>query len=151
VHYDEGSIGRLFVLRLEDGEPLNASVEAFSKEHGLSRALAFFLGGAAAGSRVVVGPQAGDGEKIVPLLHALAGTQEMLALGTLFPDESGDPVLHMHAASGREGGATVGCTRAGVTTWLVGEVVLLEITGSTARRVTDPATGFGLLEANSAG
>ena len=36
----------------------------------------------------------------------------------------------MHAAAGREGRATVGCTRAGVDVWLVGEVVLLEILGA---------------------
>ena len=66
-------------------------------------------------------------------------------MGTLFPNEAGEPVLHMHAASGREGGATVGCTRAGLQTWLVGEVVLLEIVGTEARRELDLATGFELL------
>jgi predicted DNA-binding protein with PD1-like motif len=51
----------------------------------------------------------------------------------------------MHAAAGREGDATVGCTRAGLETWLVGEVVLLEILGTDARREFDPASGFELL------
>ena len=54
-------------------------------------------------------------------------------------------MLHMHAAAGREGRATVGCTRAGVDVWLVGEVVLLEILGTEARRRKDPQTGFQLL------
>jgi predicted DNA-binding protein with PD1-like motif len=52
----------------------------------------------------------------------------------------------MHAASGREGGATVGCTRAGVETWLIGEVVLLELLGSLSHRRVDSSTGFELLE-----
>ena len=52
----------------------------------------------------------------------------------------------MHAATGREGDATVGCTRAGLKVWLVGEVVIEEIRGATARRVVDPATGFALLQ-----
>ena len=51
----------------------------------------------------------------------------------------------MHAAAGREGRATVGCTRAGVDVWLVGEVVLLEILGTAARRQKDIETGFQLL------
>jgi len=51
----------------------------------------------------------------------------------------------MHAAAGREGRGTVGCTRAGVDVWLVGEVILLEILGAQARRQKDPATGFQLL------
>ena len=47
---------------------------------------------------------------VVPLVHMLSGSQEVLALGTLIPDEGGNPVLHMHAAAGWEGRATVGCT-----------------------------------------
>jgi predicted DNA-binding protein with PD1-like motif len=79
----------------------------------------------------------------------LQGSQEVLALGTLIADETGAPVLHMHAAAGREGRATVGCTRAGVDVWLVGEVVLLEIVGPEARRRKDPKTGFQLLTVGS--
>jgi hypothetical protein len=39
----------------------------------------------------------------------------------------------------------VGCTRAGLETWLVGEVVLLEILGTQARRTVDSGSGFDLL------
>ena len=84
-------------------------------------------------------------DAVVPLIHKLSGSQEVLAVGTLIPDEAGTPVLHMHAAAGREGRATVGCTRAGVDVWLVGEVVVLEILGTDARRQKDPQTGFQLL------
>ena len=53
----------------------------------------------------------------------------------------------MHGAAGHEGRATVGCTRAGVKVWLIGEVVLLEILGAgSARRQKDPASGFQLLK-----
>jgi predicted DNA-binding protein with PD1-like motif len=47
---------------------------------------------------------------------------------------------------GREGTATVGCTRAGVDVWLVGEVVILEITGAEARRRRHRESGLELLE-----
>jgi len=145
MHYTEGSLGRVFVLRLTDGERLNDTLEAFARDQGLKHALAFFLGGSADGSRVVVGPDASRPEAVVPLVHMLSGAQEVLALGTLVPDDGGAPVLHMHAAAGREGRGTVGCTRAGVDVWLVGEVILLEILGAQARRQKDPATGFQLL------
>jgi predicted DNA-binding protein with PD1-like motif len=145
MHYTEGKMGRVFVLRLEDGERLNDTLEAFAKAQHLLHALAFYLGGSATGSQVVVGPDAGRADAIVPLIHVLQGSQEVLALGTLIPDEAGAPVLHMHAAAGREGRATVGCTRAGVDVWLVGEVVVLEIVGTEARRRKDPETGFQLL------
>jgi predicted DNA-binding protein with PD1-like motif len=145
MHYTEGKMGRVFVLRLEDGERLNDTLEAFARERGLAHALAFYLGGSASGSTVVVGPDTERTDAVVPLLHMLQGSQEVLALGTLIVDEEGAPVLHMHAAAGREGGATVGCTRAGVDVWLVGEVVLLEIVGPEARRRKDPKSGFQLL------
>ncbi len=146
MKYSEGRLGRVFVLRLEDGEILNDILEEFAREHRLSRALAYYVGGVAGDSRVVVGPDAGRKDAVIPLVHTLGGIQEAFAVGTIFPDETGRPMLHMHAASGREGGATVGCTRVGMKTWLVGEVVLVEILGTQAVRKTDPATGFDLLE-----
>jgi predicted DNA-binding protein with PD1-like motif len=149
MQYTEGKIGRVFVLRLEDGERLNDTLEAFAREQGLGHALAFYLGGSASGSKVVVGPDAARPDAVVPLIHLLEGAQEVLAVGTLVPDEAGAPVLHMHAAAGREGRATVGCTRAGVDVWLVGEVVLLEIVGPAARRRQDRQTGFQLLTVES--
>ena len=129
MQYSEGQMGRVFILRLEEGERLNDSIENFAREQQLSHGLAFFLGGSADGSKVVVGPEA-NRETIIPMIHTLQGEQEVLALGTLIPDEAGEPVLHMHGAAGREGRATVGCTRAGVDVWLIGEVVLLEILGA---------------------
>jgi predicted DNA-binding protein with PD1-like motif len=145
MKYSQGAIGRVFVLRLEDGDLLNDTIEAFARGQAVKQALAFYLGGSADGSRVVVGPDAAREDAVIPLLHVLAGAQEAFAVGTIFPNEAGEPALHMHAAVGREGDATVGCTRAGLQTWLIGEVVLVEIVGTEARRQLDVATGFQLL------
>ncbi len=120
MQYQQGSIGRVFALRLEDGDRLPDSLEAFAKEQGLDAAMVIYVGGAKGGSRLVVGPDAAQTDAIVPLVHTLTGIQEVLGVGTLFPDEGGEPVLHLHAATGREGEATVGCSRAGVEVWLVG-------------------------------
>ncbi|MBM4274073.1 MAG: DUF296 domain-containing protein [Deltaproteobacteria bacterium] len=146
MQYSEGKLGRVFVLRLEEGEKLNDTIEAFAREHRIGCAMAIFLGGSGDGSKVVVGPEANRGDAIIPMLYTLGGAQEVLAVGTLFPNEAGEPLLHMHAAAGREGGATVGCTRAGVEVWLVGEVLLLEILGAEAVRKKDAKTGFQLLQ-----
>jgi predicted DNA-binding protein with PD1-like motif len=40
----------------------------------------------------------------------------------------------------------VGCTRAGEEVWLVGEVVILEILGTSGQRLKDPGSGFELLQ-----
>jgi uncharacterized protein len=146
MQYSEGRIGRIFVLRLEGGERLPDAIEDFAENHGITGAMAVYVGGAQDRSRLVVGPEAGRGDVIIPLIHALEGIQEVLGVGTLFPDETGKPVLHMHAATGREGKATVGCTRAGMEVWLVGEVVLLEILGAEGQRKKNPQNEFKLLE-----
>lgn len=146
MKYSQSTMGRVFILRMEDGDVLNDTLEAFALEKGVERGLAFYLGGVADESKIVVGPDSNSPAAIVPLLHTLSGSQEGFAVGTLFPNEEGRPVLHMHLASGREGDAHVGCTRAGVQTWLVGEVVLLELLGSQAVRKLDEDSGFQLLE-----
>jgi hypothetical protein len=38
--------------------------------------------------------------------------------------------------------------RPGVNTWLVGEVILYELTGVNAMRIQDKKSGFALLEPN---
>jgi len=145
MQYSEGRLGRIFTLRLEEGERLPDVLEAFARDKSIQAGLVFYLGGFRDGSRLVVGPEAGR-ETIVPLIHVLQGVQEVLAVGTIFPNAGGEPVMHLHGAAGREGGATVGCTRAGANVWLVGEVVILEILGTTGRRLKDPDSGFELLQ-----
>jgi predicted DNA-binding protein with PD1-like motif len=54
--------------------------------------------------------------------------------------------LHAHIASGRNRETVTGCVRRGVKVWQVMEVVLFELTATTASRRLDPATGFELLQ-----
>jgi len=52
----------------------------------------------------------------------------------------------LFAALGRAGQTMSGCLRHGVTTWLVGEVILYEILGADVVRIKDEQSGFQLLE-----
>lgn len=146
MQYEEGRLGRVFALRLEEGDRLPDCIEEFAGEKEIRCGMVIHLGGVEDGSRLVVGPEANRGEAIVSMIHVLRGIQEILALGTLFPNESGKPTLHLHAAVGREGNAVVGCTRAGVGVWLVGEVILLEILGMEGLRKKDLRSGYELLQ-----
>ncbi len=146
MQYSEGKIGRTFVLRLEEGDRLPDTLEAFARDKNIEAGMVLYLGGAADGSRVVVGPEPDRGDRIVPIVYSLTGSQEILALGTLFRNEENLPILHMHAGIGREGKATIGCTRAGVPVWLVAEAVILEIVGTGALRKKDPKNGLELLQ-----
>jgi predicted DNA-binding protein with PD1-like motif len=146
MKYASASLGRALIVRLEDGDIVHECIEEAARAEGFARAAVILLGGAAGGSRLVVGPEDGRAAPVVPMERALHDVHEMVGAGTLFPDEAGRPVLHLHAAFGRDDQVTAGCIRAGVTTWVVGEAVLIELVGSAACRRVDPATGFELLD-----
>ena len=145
MQYSEGRIGRVFAIRLEHGDPMPRALEEFAAEKGVLSGMAIMVGGVDDGSRLVVGPEDGNVLPPVPVEAALSGVHEVAAVGTLFPDEGGKPSLHMHSACGRGERTTTGCIRAGIVTWHVLEVILIEITGLDATRVFDAATGFKLL------
>jgi uncharacterized protein len=140
----EGTIGRVFVLRLEDGDQLPDCVERFAAERGVSQGFCALVGGIGSG-RIVVGPEDTVTMPPVPVLLALVGAHEAAAVGTLFPDESGQPRLHMHATFGRGETVKTGCIRPGIDIWTIGEFVLMEIRGVDLIRKRDTATGFELL------
>jgi len=139
-------MGRIFIIRLEDGDRMPAALEEFAQKNSVQRGMAILVGGVKDGGVIVTGPWDGNVLPVDPMLHTLAGIHEIAGVGTLAPDETGAPRLHMHAVLGREGKASAGCIRPGIEIWKLGEIVLLEITGTEARRVQDRETGFSMLE-----
>jgi predicted DNA-binding protein with PD1-like motif len=59
--------------------------------------------------------------------------------------QEGAPALHFHAGIGRGDSALVGCPRAGMSVFLVLEVVIIELLGVQAARVLDEQAGLHLL------
>jgi len=141
----EGRLGRVFVIRLEDGDVLPHCLERFAEEHGVSVGHVILVGGIGEG-QVVVGPRQSGTRPPEPMLLPIDGAHEVAGVGVLAPSEDGKPRLHIHAALGRSGKTTTGCLRPGVSTWLVGEVILYEIVGARVARISDPTSGFALLE-----
>ncbi|MCM8769136.1 MAG: DNA-binding protein [Candidatus Omnitrophica bacterium] len=145
MKYCQAKIGRVFVVRLEDGDKLPAILEEFASQHRVKRAICFLLGGIKDGGRLVVGPNQENARPVEPLYFELLGVHEFLALGMIFPGTDKKPHLHLHGTMGREGRSYTGCLRPGVEVWQVGEVMLVEIVGTKARRLRDDSTGFELL------
>jgi predicted DNA-binding protein with PD1-like motif len=141
----EGKIGRVFVIRLEDGDVVPECIERFAEEKGVSVGQAILVGGIGGGD-VVVGPRRSEGMPPEPMLLPIDGAHEVVGVGVLAPSEDGKPTLHIHAALGRAGRTMSGCLRHGVTTWLVGEVILYEILDAKAVRIQDEQSGFDLLK-----
>lgn len=146
MKFSEGQIGRVFVIKFEDGERLPAAIEDFARDHDVSRGMCILVGGIDSGGTIIVGPEDGNVRPPIPVPFLLEGAHEVAGVGTLFPNDEGKPRLHMHAALGREGRTHTGCIRPGVDVWLIGEVILLEILGTESRRIREPLSGFEILE-----
>jgi len=141
----EGQIGRVFVIRLEDGDVVPECIERFAEEKGVLVGQAILVGGVGSGN-VVVGPRSSKEMPPEPVLLPIDGVHEVVGVGVLAPNGDGRPTLHIHAALGRSAQTMTGCLRQGVTTWLVGEVILYEILGVKLKRIRDKKSGFELLE-----
>ena len=141
----EGKIGRVFVLRLEEGDLIPGCIETFAEKNGISVGQVVLIGGIGSGE-IVSGPRNADEMPLQPIFRSVDGPHEVAGVGLLAPGEEGKPILHIHAALGRSGDTISGCLRPGVTTWLVGEVIITEILGADVARILDERSGFALLE-----
>jgi predicted DNA-binding protein with PD1-like motif len=141
----EGRLGRVFVIRFEDGDRLPECIERFAEEKGVTTGYVILVGGIGSG-KVVVGPENSEDRPPKPMILPISGVSEVAGVGVLAPGEDGKPALHIHAALGRSGQTMTGCLRHGVTTWVVAEAILYEITGAQVKRVMSEETGFALLE-----
>ena len=141
----EGKFGRVFVVRLEDGDVLPDCLQDFAAEKSISHGHVILVGGIG-GGEVVAGPRNSDEMPPDPVYLPVKGAHEVAGVGVIAPDKDGKPVLHIHAALGRGSDTLTGCLRPGVTTWLVAEAIIYEITGVNARRLPDDKSGFDLLE-----
>ncbi|MCK8825413.1 PPC domain-containing DNA-binding protein [Fuchsiella alkaliacetigena] len=146
MEYTEAEIGRIFILRLEDGDRLPEAIENFAVNKDIESATVLFIGGADKGSQVIAGPDDGEAAEPLPMVGSLPGVSEAVGVGTIFTNEEDEPKLHLHSAFGREAKTITGCTRAGVDIWHIGEVVIWELKNHSACRKIDAETGFELLE-----
>lgn len=143
MQYAQGQIGRIFVARLEDGESVYQAVEEIATKESIKSAAVMAVGGMRRG-KVVTGPKNTTG-KIEPHYEEFDDAREIVGFGTVFQQE-GRPSLHFHAGIGREDKALVGCPRAGMSVYLILEIVIIELTGVNAAREFDPEYGVHLLK-----
>ena len=146
MKYSECKPGRIFALCLENGEIVHAAIEQFARDHSIAAASLIIVGGADRGSKLIVGPESENELPVTSLEYVLENVHEVAGTGTLFPDEQGNPVLHLHMACGRKSSTRTGCIRRGVKVWHIMEVILFELLESKGRRLYDPETEFTLLK-----
>ena len=145
MKYSEARQGRVFIVRLEDGEIVHEVIEQFAVDHNISAASLIIVGGADDGSKIVVGPKSDRDLPLTPMKHELTGAHEVAGTGTLFCDTEGAPLLHMHMACGRKDETITGCIRTGVKVWRIMEVIIHELLGTDAKRIIEAPLDLKLL------
>ena len=144
MKYTTGSVGRIFTIRFEDGDPIYEGIKKVASDEKIAGGVVWLIGGVKNGG-VVVGPS-DDSMPPVPMEEHFIDPREIVGIGTLFPDDNGKPSLHLHASIGKGKAPLTGCPRKGLDCWLITEAVVMEITGTSARRVKNAGSGFELLE-----
>jgi len=141
MQYTEGQLGRVFVVRIDDGEDMLVSLRQFIHDKGVRAGSIVFLG-ALMNGRMVTGPE----EPVIPPVPHFVmfeGGWEVFGVGTIYPGEGG-PHIHYHASVGRAGHALTGCLREKAVTYLIVEAVIYEFTGLSARKEFDEKTQIHL-------
>jgi len=142
MEYSVGNVGRVVVVCLSEGDELYECIEGVAAKESIASAAVFITGGIRKAD-VVVGPKQ-ETPEIVGDFRKFVGPGEVLGVGTIYSD--GDqPKMHMHAAMGKGDNVMVGCPRGGANVFLVLEVTIIEIVGTTARRELDEGSGVKLL------
>jgi predicted DNA-binding protein with PD1-like motif len=144
MKYREGGIGRVFVVKIEHGDDFLECIKQVATKEMIENAC-FQMIGATQESDSVVGP---IGTKIpTESIWKYQRNQglELVGLGTIFKKDN-IPSIHLHAAIGNAGDVNVGCIRANTKTFIVLEVIIMEITGVDAIRVYDENMGLYLLD-----
>lgn len=111
MQYTEGRIGRVFSLRIDDGEDILEELTRFAGETGIACGMVQVLGALRDG-RIVTGPE----EPVfppVPHLERVEGGWEVVGTGTIYPGEGVRPSTSMSRPGGarRRGRGVSGSVR----------------------------------------
>ena len=141
MQYTEGRTGRVFIVRVDHGEDLVATLTKFVADHKIQSGTIRFIGALQSGN-IVTGPE-------VPVLppnphvESFTGGWEVIGIATITPSPGG-PHLHLHASIGRMKQVLTGCLRGEIITYIVVEAIITEIIGVDVERHPDAVTRLTL-------
>ncbi|KLK88165.1 DNA-binding protein [Methanoculleus sediminis] len=141
MQYSEGQVGRIFTVRIDDGEDFLREIQRFVTAMNIRCGTIQFLG-AVRSAKIVTGPK----EPVIPPSprgEEIFGGWELLGFATIYPGEDG-PSIHLHAAAGKGIRSLAGCLREKAEVYLVIEAIVTEFVGIVAKRLPDEKTGVNL-------
>ena len=143
MKYQGGEIGRVFLVRFEDGDDVLRGLIDIAKKENIRAGVLHCVGGLK-GGRFVVGPKT-EQMPPEPVWRQLQESHESFGFGTIFW-HGDEPRIHFHGAYGKFDSVKVGCLRESSETFMVLEVVILELKGITATREFDEVSKMVLLK-----
>ena len=142
MDYRQGTTGRVFSIRFDDGDDFLEELLAIIRKENVRQGWFQVIGGLRQ-AEFVTGPK----EPTMPpepVWDSVDGARETLGAGTVFWDGD-EPKIHLHAALGHHGQTTTACVRKGTRVYLILEVMLIEIAGIDADRPWYEKGGFNRL------
>ena len=142
MDYRKGSIGRVFIVRFDEGDLFLEGLLEIITEEKITNGWFHVLGGLREAD-VVIGPK----EPVMPpepVWSEVRGARETIGTGSIFWDGN-EPKIHLHAALGHHGETLTACVRKGTKVYLVLELVIFEIDGIQASRPWYEEGGFNRL------
>ncbi len=142
MDYRKGSIGRVFIVRFDEGDLFLEGLLKIITDEKITSGWFHVLGGLREAD-VVIGPK----EPVMPpepVWSEVRGARETIGTGSIFWDGN-EPKIHLHAALGHHGETLTACVRKGTKVYLVLELVIFEIDGIQASRPWYEKGGFNRL------
>ena len=143
MQYTQGAMGRIFLLKFQDGDILIDEVQKLARKEKIKTATMVFLGAVKKG-HLVTGPK----KPVIPPdpnWVRFKDGWEVMGIGTVFTGSTG-PQIHLHATMGKKNRMLTGCLRKDSRVFLVVEAVVFELKGMAAAKDIDPRTGLNLLK-----
>lgn len=143
MKYSQGTVGRVFVARVEHGEDLLGELKRLAERENIEAGI-FYVIGALKEAALVTGPEECT-RPPVPVWREFNDCREIIGTGTIFRNHE-EPVPHLHIALGKGDKTLTGCLRGDSEVYLIAEVIILELCGTGATRRFDEASGLKLLD-----
>lgn len=143
MEYSKGAIGRVFLVKFENGDILIEKLTDLARKEKIRTATLIFLGALRKGV-LATGPK----KPVIPPQPNMANFKdgwEVMGIGTIFTNKTG-PQLHIHCSMGKKGKVLTGCVRGKSKVFLVVEAIIFELKGIRATKSLDSKTGINLLK-----
>lgn len=142
MEYVQATLGRVYFIKLEDGEDIFDQLKCLIKTENIRAGYVNLLG-ATTKSKVVLGPHKREYPPN-PFWWEFDDARELFAFG-IFAWEDDEPKLHLHSGIGHNSESRVGCIRGMSEVYITVEAVLQEVVNPDIKRKLDSRYNASLI------